>query len=454
MSAWFTQIFFWLTGLHIDSVKDDNPYHKIERNLSLNVLHGILNIAALNMITPFLSIFAMKLGASKIQVALLSSAPAAIGLFAMIPGACLIDRHGHQKQLTYLFMLAHRLFFLALAAVPCFYHEIRAWLFVGLVALMNLPGAISNVAWQSYISKIIPAEHRAEAFAARNKMMNLVGTLVTLTVGILLDHFKFLYGYQIVFALAFVIALAELAVFKQLDGESTKSCVAENLANCLPEKTSFFQRFLTEMRTLLGETSFLRYTIASMIFYFAWQIAWPLFNWYQVKELGANNTWVSILNLMNTGGALFGYGYWVKMSHRHGNLKTLFYATIGIFLAPAVYAVFHNLFIIAGFNLLIGAIFSGVNLALLNVLLEVTPEKHKTTYLAYYNTAITISAVLAPLVGISMLKIMSFQWAFITCAIFRIIGSLSFYVNYRLELSGKSFISKSSSFKSKISKNL
>ncbi len=34
---------------------------------------------------------------------------------------------------------------------------------------------------------------------------------------------------------------------------------------------------------------------------------------FQVKVLGANNSWVIILNLMNTGGSLVGYGFWVKL---------------------------------------------------------------------------------------------------------------------------------------------
>lgn len=388
------------------------------------------------MVAPFTSIFAIKLGASQLQVALLSSAPAMVSLLAMIPGAGLIDRQDKKKRLTFFFFFLHRLFFLTLATIPFFPPSIRAVILVTLVALMNFPGAISNVAWQSFISRIIPPRQRAEAFASRNKLMNLVGTAVTLMAGLVLDHIKFPFNYQIIFTLAFFIALIELKVFNRIEepeGKNNFVSEAEEPVGSAGARVNRFRKLQRTLGEILGETRFIRYTLASAFFYFVWQVPWPLFNWYQVKVLGANNVWVSILNLMNTGGSLFGFKFWVNVIGKHGNLKALFYSSINIFIVPVVYAFSKNLYTIAAFNLLIGAIFSGVNLALLNTLLEVTPEHRKTSYIAYYNTAITAATIISPLTGVSLLKIMNFKWAFITCAVLRFLGGLGFLLINRLE---------------------
>lgn len=398
---------------------------RLEFNVRANVNHGIFNIAAMNMVGPFIGIFAMKLGASKLEVALLSSAPAAVSLLAMIPGAAFIDRKKRKKTITLLFMLGHRLFYLGMVLVPFFSGPYRVGIFVAIITLMNFPGAISNVAWQSFISKIIPPELRAEAFATRNKLMNIVGTVVTLLAGLLLDRMSFPLGYQVMFVGAFLVALVELSVFNRIREDVCESEPGQSDPKLRPTISG-------RLRELLSQKCFFRFTLASVLFYFAWQIAWPLFNWYQVKELGANNLWVSLLNLANTGGSLLGYGFWVRMSHRHGHLKTLFLATIGMFIVPAVYAFSHNLYMVTGFNLVVGAIFSGVNLALFNVLLEVVPEVRKTTYIAYYNTAITLSTIFAPLAGVGLLNFMNFQWAFIICALLRILGALSFLLIQRM----------------------
>ncbi|MGE5582716.1 MAG: MFS transporter [Bacillota bacterium] len=403
---------------------------KLNQNIRINILHGIFNVATLDMINPFTGIFAMKLGATKFQVALLSSAPAAISLLAMIPGAKFIDRQPRKKKLTFLFMLAHRIFFLIIACIPFFEPTWRAALFVAVIGIMNLPGAVSNVAWQSFIARVIPAERRAEAFAHRNRAMNLVGTILALGVGFVLDRLAFPLGYQIVFAFAFLLAMAELGIFNLIDEEAVQIYnMPEANGDNEPEGAGVNPGF----KRILSEGRFVGYTLASILFYFSWQIAWPLFSWYQVKVLGANNFWMSILSLMNTGGSLVGYGFWVKVLNRYGNLKTLFYSTLPICIVPAVYAFSHSLYTIVIFNLITGAIFSGVNLALFNALLEVTPDQSKTSFIAYYNTSITVSAIVAPVAGVGLLKVMNFQWAFLTCAVLRVAGSYCFLLVNRLE---------------------
>ncbi|HBG16216.1 MAG TPA: hypothetical protein DDW93_05500 [Firmicutes bacterium] len=216
------------------------------------------------------------------------------------------------------------------------------------------------------------------------------------------------------------MALLELRIFNLIEEPDD---LPEETETPLTDTSSSFS---ITIKDIFSETRFLQYTLVSLFFYFAWQTPWPLFSWYQVKVLGANNVWVSILSLMNTGGSLVGYQFWVNFIEKHGNLKTLFFSTISIFIVPAVYAFSHDLYTIAAFNLLTGGIFSGVNLALFNTLLEVTPEMNKTSYIAYYNTAITCATVISPVVGVSLLKIMNFQWAFIVCAILRILGGFGF----------------------------
>ncbi len=411
---------------------NDPKNEKLNRNIRVNIVHGIFNVATLDMVNPFTGIFAIRLGASKLQVALLSSLPAAVSLLTMIPGARLIDRQPRKKKITLLFMLAHRLFFLAIACVPFFKPSWRATIFVAIIGLMNFPGSVSNVGWQSFISRIIPPERRTEAFAYRNRIMNLIGTILALCAGFVLDHLVFPFGYQLVFGAAFLLSLVELRIFAAID--ETEVAANAPPAATEPERcNNLYGQLTRNFREILSERRFVRYTLASIIFYFSWQIAWPLFNWYEVKELGANNFWMSLFSLMNTGGSLVGYGFWMKMLDKHGNLKTLFYSTLPMFLIPVVFALSRSLHVVVSFNLVGGAIFSGVNLALFNTLLEVTPEMRKTTYIAYYNTIITVASIVAPLAGVSLLQVMNFQWAFVVCAILRIVGSCCFLVVNQLE---------------------
>ena len=403
-----------------------------ERNIRLNTYHGMVSVLAANMVAPFVGIFAVRLGASNYQIGLLSSAPAIMSLFAMIPGAKYTDSQPEKKRITSNFMLAHRIFYVILSLIPFFVADRRASVLVFTMALMNFPGAIANVAWQGFISRVVPPDRRAQAFATRNRLINIVGTLSVLVAGRVLDIISFPVGYQLMFLLAFVFAMGEIWVFRKL---------TENTIVAEPNVTQPFGNFLRQLpRSIWGDVKeiitqdrFLRFTITSMFFHFAWQVSWPLFTLYQVKELGATNLWVSILNLSNTGGSLLGYGFWVKYMEKNGSLKSLFVSTLGIFIVPFVYAFSRSLYTLAFFNILTGMVFSGVVLSLFNALLDMTPDLRKTTYIGYYNTAINTSAIFAPMAGVALLNALNYRPAFLTSAGLRVAGSLAFGYIYYLE---------------------
>jgi len=429
--------------LHADSYGEPQ-FSRDQRNIRINIYHGIANIVSLNLAAPFIGIYAIKIGASDFQVGLLSSGPALFSLLSMIPGGKYIDRKSNQKQILSRLIFLHRLFYFLISLTPFFTEDKRAWLLVSAVALMNMPGSVFNVGWQAYISKIIPASKRADAFAARNKLMNLTGSIVVLLAGRIIDAVKPPVGYQVVFAASFVMALVEIWVFNHIDEDKPEPDVSLNRASPEVENShgdakaagnrlGMVNSTLHNLRQIMQNGAFVRFTLASLVFHFAWQTPWPLFTLYQVKQLGANNTWVSLLSLANTAGSLIGYGFWARMLNQHGNLKTLFTSSIWIFIVPAAYAFSKSLTTIAFFNVLTGAIFAGVNLALFNSLLEVTPEESKATFIGYYTTVINASAIVAPMFGVTLYNLLGFFWAFIVCAGMRIAGSFMFFAVNCLE---------------------
>lgn len=407
--------------------RGDGPQGEVvERNIRVNVYHGIVSIMALNLAAPFIGIFAVKLGASDFQVGLLSSGPALVSLISMIPGGKFMDRQTRKRDAVAKFILFHRVFYLLLSTIPFFSDDKRTWILVFAVAIMNAPASIGNIGWQAFISKVIPMSKRASAFAMRNRLMNLAGTLVVLVTGRVIDAIGFPWGYQLVFAAAFFMSLSEIWVLGRVEEPAAG-------AGGTADRRTGFDKMAHAARDILRHERFVRYTLASIVFYLCWQIPWPLFTLYQVKVLGANNTWVSLLNLTNTGGTLLGYGFWARKCNQYGNLMTLFMSSLGIFIVPLAYAVSRSLATVAVFNLVAGAVFSGVNLALLNQLLEVTPEENKTTYIAYYTTAVNSVGIVAPMLGVSLLGLLGFFWAFMVCALLRFGGSFVFLLVSHLE---------------------
>ena len=390
---------------------------------------------AANLVAPFTVIFALKLGADNVQTALLSSGPAVAGLLVLIPGARWVDRHRDRFRITATLMAGNRVFYLLMAFVPFLLPPVQASVFILLVAIMNAPGAVANAAWQSTMAQIIGADRRADAFAARNKAMNVFGTGTALASGALLDVIPSPWGYQLMFAGAFFIALAEVRVFLQMrpEGEPTQAedvpvavgnadqVVTQPAAETIP----VLHRILSKVGEIRSNKMFVRYTLASVIFYFGWQTPWTIFSLYQVKELGAGNFWISLLALLNTGGNLVGYGFWVKQIEKRGNLFVVWVSALPLVVVPFTYAFSHSLIVIAILTVFIGVTLSGLTVALFNSLLDATPEMNRTSYIAYYNTAVTVTSIIAPLWGVLVFQWWGFQAAFLICFGQRILGAMA-----------------------------
>ncbi|MEI8095078.1 MAG: MFS transporter [Spirochaetales bacterium] len=421
-------------------------------NKKLNTLNGVLNSISTDLVAPFAVIFALRLGSSSFQTAMLSSGPAIAGLLVLIPGARWVDRQRDKKRVTAWLMAANRLFYLLMVAVPFLLPAWQAATFIMLVTVMNAPGAIANSAWQGYMARIFPANQRADAFADRNKAMNIFGTATTFTAGMALDVIGTTWGYQLMFFGAFLVALAEVQSFTKLREPTLDPAQVFADSATQPEPPPPFDqihvpatteaapllplvfKLKRKIREIASNKTFVRYLLASVVFYFSWQTPWTLFSLYQVKELHAGNFALGLLTLANTGGNLMGYKFWVGQIEKKGNLHVQWMSASALILVPLTYALTGflprisllgidlSLYIIGTLSILVGAALSGLILSMFNSLLEATPEKNRTSYIAYFNTANTITAIIAPLWGVTAYELWGWQTAFWICFGQRLVG--------------------------------
>jgi hypothetical protein len=204
------------------------PQATLSQNIRWNNIHGVMTVLSMNMVMPFAGLFAIRLGATDAQLAALSSWPALAGLIAMIPGARMVDKQQYKKRMVVFFQLFTRSFYLLLALLPLLVANegYPPAVFVTMIALMNLPGAVANVSWQSFIGGVIPAEQRAQAFAVRNQLMAVCGAAATLLAGRVMGSLSFPVGFQVMFFIGFALALGERHALLKIE-ETPGSAAAE-----------------------------------------------------------------------------------------------------------------------------------------------------------------------------------------------------------------------------------
>lgn len=398
---------------------DKLSLNDINHNVKYNTLNGVFAVLASNLVMPFVSVLAMNLGASNSQIGLLSSLPPAVSLAAMLPGAFFVERFALKKNIAGLFIFLHRTFFLLLALTP-FLPRHQVWFLVGMYGLMNLPGSIAGVAWQSFIAGAIPSEHRAQAFASRNRVTSLVGIAITFAAGQifrLTPDSMDLVLYQIFFVTAFGLALLE--VWYHLNMREA------------PAITQRSQPGLGAMLGALGrERGFLVFCGCSLLFHFGWQMGWPLFSIHQVRNLGADETWISWISVVNGGMSFLTYSLWAKFIQKKGNHFVLFVAAFGISLSPFLYAASTQIIHVVFINGIIGIAIAGISLSLFNSLLDSVPEEGRTVYIASYTFLINLSATVVPMIGIGLLERFGMIPAMLVAGTFRMLGSAAFALRY------------------------
>lgn len=397
-------------------------------NIRVNIANGIAAVIAMNLVNPYFVKFAKRIGAGDYHIAYISSLPALMAVFALIPGAILMGRFKDKKRITGSIMFSHKLFYLLIAAVPFFPQVYQPWLFVVLVGIMNFPGSVSYVGFQDSIGDIFDERTRGPAMGARNRYGTIFGMIVAFISGQLLTRIpstneETISLYQVFFVVAFVVAMVEVFFYFKFRG----------IKKAKKETDSRYIDSLKEvLKSLPKQKKLLVFTGCSLLFHFGWQMGWPLFGLYTVEYLNANEVWLSTITIASSVSSFIAYPIWARLAGKKGNSIMLSIATFGMAITPILYAASRSLIALVLFNVIIGVSVAGTVLILFNMLLEVTPNKNRAIYIAIYTTLINTSAVISPIIGVAIKDSFNIYTALIIVGCLRMIGSLSFFVRNKL----------------------
>lgn len=282
-----------------------------DRNLFLNNLNGMFQTISVNLVASFSGLFIKRLGAGDSLISALNSLPGLFSLIAIIIGIPFVSNLKSKKQVTALCFLTTRSFYLLMFFIPFLDEKYMALTFVILYSALNLPGSIGNYMWQSLLADVFRPSLRSKAISARNMFATIAGTVTTLAAGYLLYRLgsssgSFLEFYQIVFMIAFVIGIGEVAALflHKVDKHAshTEIITREN-----PLSVKF-------IKGMLKHKPYVSFMLCVSFFNFAWQMAWPLFTTYEVDYLHTNELWSAILAVISGTFSAMGYVWWRKYS--------------------------------------------------------------------------------------------------------------------------------------------
>lgn len=408
----------------------------LRANVKNNLLNGIAWSIGFNFVTPFIPVLAGKLGATNTHFALLSSIPALLTILVTLPASFVLDRFRRQKRIVAGLILISRLCYLLMAFIPLLkWSPIEA--LIALVGVYTATNSVISVAYQSMMGEIIPVHNRNRVFAQRNMWTGFTGMAVALIAGWGIDQFSYPYGYQAAFLLGFASSLAETWYFCKLRIPSEERAVSASVhthaaeAVSVPDTADNNQagklKVIWQRTFSLGAGApFYWFCASAIVFIFAWQAAWPIFNKVKVVTLQASNSWMSIDAVVGAVGSMIAFPLWANLADRKGNGVVLFLSALLLAISPFNWIYVPSMLWVCVYDFFGGIATGGFNQAIFNRLLELVPSSNRQKAIALYTTVSQISAIFAPIVGMELYGHLSYTACMALLGGSRVVGSLCF----------------------------
>jgi MFS family permease len=222
--------------------------------------------------------------------------------------------------------------------------------------------------------------------------------------------------YQIFFCAAFVIGLFEITVFKRFKIAPVETGDEAPALN------------FSVVGEIIKNKQFRSFFLPVLGFVFFWQAGWPLYSIFQVSYIRASEFWFAVFALITGLSAFLSAGFWQKFIRKRGNTRTMIFAASFLVVNTLVFSFAPNVYFVALLSPIGGFATIGINTALLNGVLEVTPAENRLPYLAFYNTTLNISLFIAPFFAHTLLTNLGLHPAFLIVAACRALGAVGIAV--------------------------
>ncbi len=389
----------------------------------------------------FLSVYAARLGASSLQVGLLTAGPAMVNLLFSLPMARTLETRPLIRS-AFLSSIWQRLGYLLLIPLAWLFDpQQEIWAILVIVLLMSIPGTVLAIAFNALLADLVPPNWRAVVVGRRNALVAVSMTATSLLCGQLLDRVAFPLNYQLVFGLGAAGALLSSYHLSRLRSPGSQpparagrplGDVARPFLTRMADslRPSAGLRFLTRaggkplLRLDLLRGPFGLFLAAYLIFYTFQYVPLPLFPLLYVRGLSLPDSAISLgaalfqatvtivsLGLVNQGA---------RFSHRSILISgALLFGHYPLLLAFARDA---TLFWVVSFTG--GLVWALLGSGLINRLMERVPDDQRPAYMALHNLALNLGILIGSLLGPLLGDWMGLREALLLSAGLRLLAGL------------------------------
>ncbi len=357
---------------------------------------GVLSGTAVN----FLNVYATRLGASGLQIGLLTAMAAVVNLFLAIPAGRWIEKR-HTGRAVFWSSIIFRIGYVLWIPLPWLFDaQGQIWALIILAFLMAIPLTPLGVGFNALFAEAVPDRFRAQVAGTRNITFAITYMLTSFGAGTILKNLPFETGYTVIFAIgAFGAAMSSYHIFhvEPLQEESFPLRPAPTTA---PEIRADSPRGIrSALRLDIWNTPFRNILLVLFFFHLAHYMSAPIFPIFNVRVLNLNDNNIGIGTALYYLSVLIGSTQFRRVAQRYGNKRVTGWGVAGISLYPFMLAVSHNVWQFYLLSFLGGFLFAMVNGAYINYMLENIPPDDRPSHLAWYSIVLNVAILGSSLMG-------------------------------------------------------
>jgi len=341
----------------------------------------------------FISVFAVRLGASKLMVSLLTSLPALMMVFASIPAGRIVEQQRDLVRYTNLIRIPHRVSFLLIAILPFFVNRGLVEIVVLIWTLKSIPATLLESSWMAVVAELIPPERRARVNGMRWAILSVVTAIATAGFGYILDRLPFPQNYQLVFFISFVGGMVGIYFFGRLR-------IPENVPppRVKEPHIPLSERIRAYLRPM-NVPAFVLYEIAATVLRFGVNLPSALYAIYWIHNLNASDLWIGWQAAAGKVALIVGYIVWGHVISRKGYRIPLLICVTLLGLYPVLTGLTRNQLWLPLVAVVQGFFSTGIDIAFFDMLLNVSPADRRPSFIAMNTMLASMTLFLAPMVG-------------------------------------------------------
>lgn len=391
----------------------------------------------------FVAIFATRLGAAGWQVGLLTAGPALVNALFTIPAGRWLEARplGRTVVVTAFWQ---RLGFFLMAPLPLILPDsLKVWAILVLVLAMAIPGTALAVSFNALLATTVPPEFRGRVVGRRNSLLAGANMLTFLLCGWLLDTLPFEWGYAAVFALGALggaMSTYHLTCIKPpptpqfqmrpLQDQAQPGGEIGQMGDTPPRiglTMRLWLRWRPNPKTLTQgvSPSYSWVMLAFFFFHFTQFLPQPLFPIFWVRDIRLTDGEIGWINAAFYLVMLVVAPFLEPLTKRMGNRRLTVIGSVLLSSFPLLNALSYNFTMLLIANI-VGAInWAVLSGALVNRLLEVTPEDKRPSHLALYNLTLNVATLSGTMLGPVLVEITGMREALLIIFVLRVCSGLA-----------------------------